>query len=569
MKVQEQQSSKTITGMSQAEHLRQNVKKVYVLAAVAIVSLVLFIGCSTLVGVWADEELETTVFLNQYRLGSKALTAAVQAYAVTGDEVYYNDYMKELDVDKNRDIAWAGLEQNDITDEEWAMIDSIAGMSNNLVPLEVEAMDAVKAGDNAAAIEAVFGSYYEETIHAINDETTTMIEAVQSRLTGKVRMAEILEYAFAAIFSISFIALLLIVIRTIKFAGYELLRPIIQTSKFLDAFAGGHLDMSLEELAHEQGEVGEMVKSLNFMKKNFSDMIREISTILGQMGEGNYVQKVRGNYPGEFGAIKDSLESILSETRNTLRSLRNSAQEIDSGSDQLAKAAMEMAEGSTQQSTQVTEIVTLIHEMTNTMEGQVKEAKMTVDASTKAGESLAEGNRKMQDLKQAIMEISKRSEEIGSIISTIEDIASQTNLLSLNAAIEAARAGEAGRGFAVVAEQVKSLAEESANAAGETRQLIEATINAVDKGIQYAEDAELSMAEVMEGARMSTEMMTKMSADLAQGARNMRTIEANVAVVSEVVDNNSATSEETAAVSEEQSAQVTTMVAMMERFIIE
>ena len=569
MKVQEQQSSKAITGMSQAEHLRQNVKKVYVLAAVAIVSLVLFIGSSTLAAAWADEELETTVFLNQYRLGSKALTAAVQAYAVTGDEVYYNDYMKELDVDKNRDIAWAGLEQNDITDEEWAMIDSIAGMSNNLVPLEVEAMDAVKAGDNAAAIEAVFGSYYEETIHAINDETTMMIEAVQSRLTGKVRMAEILEYAFAAIFSISFIALLLIVIRTIKFAGYELLRPIIQTSKFLDAFAGGHLDMSLEELAHEQGEVGEMVKSLNFMKKNFSDMIREISTILGQMGEGNYVQKVRGNYPGEFGAIKDSLESILSETRNTLRSLRNSAQEIDSGSDQLAKAAMEMAEGSTQQSTQVTEIVTLIHEMTNTMEGQVKEAKMTVDASTKAGESLAEGNRKMQDLKQAIMEISKRSEEIGSIISTIEDIASQTNLLSLNAAIEAARAGEAGRGFAVVAEQVKSLAEESANAAGETRQLIEATINAVDKGIQYAEDAELSMAEVMEGARMSTEMMTKMSADLAQGARNMRTIEANVAVVSEVVDNNSATSEETAAVSEEQSAQVTTMVAMMERFIIE
>ena len=513
--------------------------------------------------------METTVFLNQYRLGSKALTAAVQAYAVTGDEVYYNDYMKELDVDKNRDIAWAGLEQNDITDEEWAMINSIAGMYNNLVPLEVEAMDAVKAGDNAAAIEAVFGSFYEETIHAINDETTTMIEAVQARLSGKVRTAEILEYTFAAIFSISFIALLLIVIRTIKFAGYELLRPIIQTSKFLDAFAGGHLDMSLEELAHEQGEVGEMVKSLNFMKKNFSDMIREISTILGQMGEGNYVQKVRGNYPGEFGAIKDSLESILSETRNTLRSLRNSAQEIDSGSDQLAKAAMEMAEGSTQQSTQVTEIVTLIHEMTNTMEGQVKEAKMTVDASTKAGESLAEGNRKMQDLKQAIMEISKRSEEIGSIISTIEDIASQTNLLSLNAAIEAARAGEAGRGFAVVAEQVKSLAEESANAAGETRQLIEATINAVDKGIQYAEDAELSMAEVMEGAKMSTEMMTKMSADLAQGAQNMRTIESNVAIVSEVVDNNSATSEETAAVSEEQSAQVTTMVAMMERFIIE
>ena len=148
------------------------------------------------------------------------------------------------------------------------------------------------------------------------------------------------------------------------------------------------------------------------------------------------------------------------------------------------------------------------------------------------------------------------------------DIASQTNLLALNASIEAARAGEAGRGFAVVAEQVKNLAEESAKAAGETRKLIDTTVEAVQKGIAYADVTAESMVAVMDGAKQSTDMMEKMSVELREEAANMMKIDDNVARVAEIVDNNSATSEETAAVSEEQTAQVATMVQMMEQFII-
>ena len=154
------------------------------------------------------------------------------------------------------------------------------------------------------------------------------------------------------------------------------------------------------------------------------------------------------------------------------------------------------------------------------------------------------------------------------IQSTIEDIANQTNLLSLNAAIEAARAGEAGRGFAVVAEQVKNLAEESAKAAGETRKLIDTTVEAVQKGIEYADITADSMVEVMSGAKQATDMMEKMAVELREEAANMLKIDDNVARVAEIVDNNSATSEETAAVSEEQTAQVATMVQMMEQFVI-
>ena len=562
-------TTKSGKGLSQSEHLRRNVRQVYIILVFAVVSLVVFILISIFNIRMLNEETETVRFMNQYRLGSKALTAAVQSYAATGDRQFYDAYMRELEVDKNRDIARAGLEGNDISDEEWVMMNNIASMSNNLVPLETAAMDAVAAGNEEAAIAEVFGAEYEETIQKINSQTEEVISAVTNRLQKKTTRVEIIQYTMCLLFVLDFIALIQLVIRTIRFAEKELLIPIVRAADILHEFAQGKLGVDMEDLQGETGEVGQMVEYLAFMKQYFIDMIADISQVLGQMGEGNYLVDVNKEYLGDFQQIKVSIEAILAGTRETLVSLRNSAQEIDSGSDQLAKAAMELAEGSTQQSTQVAEIVELIRQMTRSMEQQVREAQVTVETSTRASESLERGNEKMENLKTAIAEIARCSEQIGTIIATIEDIASQTNLLSLNAAIEAARAGEAGRGFAVVAEQVKSLAEESAKAAGKTRLLIETTVQAVEKGIQFADDTAVSMAEVMEGAKMSTDLMSRMAQDLQKEAENMRSIDQSIGVVSEVVDSNSATSEETAAISEEQSAQVTTMVGMMERFVVE
>lgn len=171
-------------------------------------------------------------------------------------------------------------------------------------------------------------------------------------------------------------------------------------------------------------------------------------------------------------------------------------------------------------------------------------------------------------MKLAIGEISKCSEQIVSIIGTIEDIASQTNLLSLNAAIEAARAGEAGKGFAVVAEQVKDLAEESAKSVGMITGLIETTIAAVDKGISMADDTVGAMSEVMTGTEQSTKKMGDIVNMLNDSVDKMYEINDAITEVSTIVDNNSATSEETAAVSQQQKAQVETMVQLMSHFKI-
>ena len=311
-----------------------------------------------------------------------------------------------------------------------------------------------------------------------------------------------------------------------------------------------------------------MVGALMYMKENFSKMINEISANLSSMGQGNYRVEVKENYVGDFAQIKTAMEDIIEETKGMLNTIRNISQEIDGGSEQLAKAAMDLADGSTVQATKMQEVADMVNQMATSMEEKAAEAQETVKISTAAGEALLDGNAKMQELKVAIGDIEKCSNEIRTIIGTIEDIANQTNLLSLNAAIEAARAGEAGRGFAVVAEQVKNLAEESAKAAGETRKLIDTTVEAVQKGIEYADITADSMVEVMTGAKQATDMMEKMAGELREEAANMLKIDDNVARVAEIVDNNSATSEETAAVSEEQTAQVATMVQMMEQFVI-
>ena len=202
------------------------------------------------------------------------------------------------------------------------------------------------------------------------------------------------------------------------------------------------------------------------------------------------------------------------------------------------------------------------------MAQNVMKAEESARIASQAGMTLEKGNQKMQELKASIEEIGECSQRIGTIIGTIEDIASQTNLLSLNAAIEAARAGEAGRGFAIVANQVKSLADESAKAAGKTTELIETTVEVMEKSITIADETALNMKEVMTGAKEATEEIGQIAQILEKSVENMRGMKTSLEEVSSVVDNNSATSEETAAVSEEQKAQVEIMVSLMDKFVI-
>ena len=551
----------------QAAQLNKIVKDTYRVVGVGVILLILFTAINIIVSVANADQLESVLFLNQYRMGSKTLTSEVQSYAVTGKSIYCDNYYKELEVDKNRDVAIAGLRKNDITEEELKGFDEIAAMSNELVPLEVEAIEKASQGDLIGAMSLVFGDEYETTVQKINAYTDECIEKIQNRISKKQSVLLVIMFMSEILFGLSFIYIVKKVVDAIRFSKKELLVPIVKVSDQMAELAKGSFAKEMD-MQPDESEVGKMVEAIIFMKQNFSSMIHEISDVLGQMGSGNYHVEVTQEYVGEFVKIKDSLIKIVVDMKQVLQTIKDTATEVDGGSEQLSKAAMDLADGCTIQSTKVTEVVEMVRKMASSMEEKAQDAQDTVMISSQAGELLMSGNQKMQDLKVAITEISKCSEEISTIIATIEDISSQTNLLSLNASIEAARAGEAGRGFAVVAEQVKKLAEESSQAAGETTVLIEKTVETVEKGIAIADETVRNMEEVMVGAKASTEKMAQMAEELREEANNMYIINENVSAVAEIVDNNSATSQETAAVSEEQTAQVATMVQMLSQFKI-
>lgn len=552
---------------SQAAQLKRLVRQAFmsvITGAVLLLGFILFnMGMSSI----HSAQLNTTVALNQYRIASKTLTYDIQSYAVTGEQRYYDGYMKELNEDKNREQAIETLKDCDLKEDEWESLNQIASMSEQLVPLEQEAIEHVQAGDLEAAQACVFSAEYGNSVDQISQQTDETILAILDRKDSRQAGLKVLQYIFEILFAASFLYVVREFIKTIKFSEKELLEPIQKVSDQMAVLASGEFDVELD-LEADESEVGKMVAAIAFMKKNLHSMIKEITQTLEKMGNGNYRIEIKQEYVGEFVSIKESFIQIGEKMRETLKTIRTVSSQIDSGSEQLAYAAQDLAENCTLQAGQVAELMTAFDAMTKSMEENAHEAEESARMASAAGVTLTKGNEKLQELKVSIQEIGRCSEQISTIIGAIEDIASQTNLLALNAAIEAARAGEAGKGFAVVAEQVKNLANESANAAGRTTELIETTISVMDKSISIAEETEANMNEVMSDAKAATEKMGQIEKILKKDTARMQELNENVTQVSSAVDNNSATSEETAAVSEQQKGQVETMVELMDRFEI-
>ena len=564
-KKKEAPTSEALGKNSQVARLRKIVKQTNFSLVLGIILLVLLFFASISYALVSNEQLESTMYLNQYRLGSKALTTAVQSYAVSGNTMYYDDYMRELNTDKNRDIALAGLEANDIKDYEWAELNEIAALSDNLVPLEEDAMAAVAAGDVTAATEYVFGKEYSDTIQKINSLTDDVITKIQDRLDASKKLFMVIQIICAVAFLAGFIRLAQQCLRTIHFSQTELLTPIIKVSDQMELLADGNLHADLD-LQEDDSEVGNMVAAIRFMKDNMASIIEEISYILEQMGQGNYILTVNQNYVGEYVKIKDSFNKIMEDMRGTVSTIQEVAKEIDSGSAQLAYAADDLATACTGQATEVSELMQLLTELGNSIRYNEQEAEEAVKISNLASSTLTVGSQKMDELREAMKEISQCSEQIISVIAAISDIGDEIDLLSLNASIESARAGEAGRGFAVVAEQVKKLAEASQNAVGQTSELIERTVQSEEVGTRISREAAANMEEVQMGAEETTGRINGIVDKLKLEVESIAHINDSIGVVAGIVDNNSATSEETAAVSEQQKAQVESMVDMMSRF---
>ena len=335
----------------------------------------------------------------------------------------------------------------------------------------------------------------------------------------------------------------------------------------LETFAQGDLTSPFPEY-HNDDELGEMVQSVTDTTTKLSVIFADMENLLGQMSNGNFnIQtSCEEEYTGDFRPLLDSIREMKIQIDGTLKEVREASEMVSAGALNLAEASQALAEGATDQAASAQQMQATIDEITNGLNNTVDQTNDAyAEAERVAGEAESSRNE-MSVMVEAMNRISETSEKIGSVITEIEDIASQTNLLSLNASIEAARAGEAGKGFAVVADQIRTLAEQSAKSAVNTRELIEESIREIEVGNKAAERTEKVLVEVVEAIHQLADNSKGISETSVQQAESMGQADAGVTRIADIIQSNSATAEETSATSEELSAQATSMDEIVARF---
>lgn len=347
-------------------------------------------------------------------------------------------------------------------------------------------------------------------------------------------------------------------------------KPLDELKQRLRTFAQGDLEAPFPAV-DSQDEIADMVGVAKNMAADLKTIISDSDKLLGKMAEGDYTvsSDMEDKYTGDFIGLLMAMRQMKTQMNDVMSHINEISSLVTAGSNNLAQAAQEIAEGAMDQSAAIEELQATFADITGGVEKTSEKLNDTYRIAQEYAEEADHSHTEMQGMVDVIGRINDTSKQIENIISEIEDIASQTNLLSLNAAIEAARAGEAGKGFAVVAGQIRSLSEQSAKAAVDTRQLIESAIAVSNEGNEAAERVSTSIEKVINGMKEVADSSQKLSEIAEEQAKAMEQAEAGINQISDVVQSNSANAEETSATSEELSAQAETMNELISKFILE
>ena len=418
----------------------------------------------------------------------------------------------------------------------------------------------------AAVVELAKRNKNDEALALFNSDYNDATEKLQDILVdiGKVASAEAKsQYTSARVTGIVSIILMILigtgavafstVIRT-TITGI-MLKPIQELESAAEKLKAGQLDVEINYESPD--ELGKLAGNFRQACKTLEVIVQDTSYLLGEMAEGNF--NVSSNNPqiyiGNFRQQYESISKLKHELSDTMTQINEASEQVASGSGQLAGGAQALAEGATDQAGAVEELTATVESVSGIAESSAESASGAYQMVRTAVEQADQSREELQALTNAMERISSTSQEIQNIIGSIEEIASQTNLLSLNASIEAARAGEAGKGFAVVADQIGKLAGDSAQAAVNTRDLIEKSLQEIENGNQITEKTVAALNKILESMNDFANAVKGASESSTEQANMLKQIEQGIEQISSVVQSNSAAAEETSATSQELSAQ--------------
>ncbi len=393
-----------------------------------------------------------------------------------------------------------------------------------------------------------------DQVAAITEE---QVSDNESSLMSAVSMTELISFLTILVILVVCVLLLLYVIGSI-------IKPLQTVTESSRNLSEGNLDFHID--VNSENEIGVLADSLNTSVQNLKLYISDITEVLDDMAAGNLGRESHIQYIGDFVQIQKAIGAISNELSQTMEQIHSSATQVDSGSNQVAVGAQSLAQGATEQASEVDNLQQMIEQITDQINNNAESAAITTEEADKVGEKITICNNQMHEMADAMEQISACSGEISKIIKTIEDIAFQTNILALNAAVEAARAGSAGKGFAVVADEVRNLAAKSADAAKDTTQLIEKTLQMVENGSNLTNLTQESLGSVVEGAELVTDQIKIISDASKEQEVAINRIKDSISQISTVIQSKSATSEESAAASEELAGQAQILKGLIGKF---
>ena len=444
-----------------------------------------------------------------------------------------------------------------------AIVERLQAALDELAPQREHVLDLAVQNQKAEA-----SAYMEAnniiTIHKAQAELDELIEIADRKADELIVNLHAMQTKFITILSVLGIASVLVSV----FFGIYITRGITRPIKELEAAARqmeqGHLKIDVNYASKD--ELGSLSDSMRQMSDKIPYYMDAISRVMRQLADSNLEIPHYDDFQGDFLPVQESLLIVLNSLNEIISEINMFSDQVANGADQVSNGAQILSQGVIAQASSVEELAATMSEISQQVKENAETSQVVKTAAGEMGANILACNQQMQEMKNAMEKINQNSTQIRTIIKTIDDIAFQTNILALNAAVEAARAGESGKGFSVVAQEVRSLATRSSDASKSTEALIEQSLAAVVYGTKVAEETAASLRNIAGG---TDEMISKIN-QIAEASKRQAAatemVSTGIDQISDIVQTNSATAEESAAASEELYGQSQVLKSRVSRF---